>query len=63
MDPEWRGPGKYRPADGSSWREATGSTEWIPCEKDDDFGRWFIIYDTFKEHKQKLRLKDRLNAY
>lgn len=63
MDPEWVGPGWYRPADGDHHSKASGKTEWIPCDVGDQHGRDFWSYEEFKEHKRKLRLKDRLDAY
>lgn len=63
MDPEWLGPGWYRPSDGSHWTEASVKTEWMPCENNNEFGRDFRSYETFKQHKQKLRLKGRLNKW
>jgi len=63
MDPEWMGPGWYRPADGNHWSDASGETGWIPSADGDKCGRTFKSYEEFKEYKQKLRLKDKLNAY
>ena len=53
-------PGKYRPADGDHWEEATGKTVWVPCSDDDPYGRFFRSYKEFKAHKRKLRAMDRL---
>jgi hypothetical protein len=62
MDPEWCGAGWYRPADGSSWKTANGSTKWIPCEIGSEYGRPFNGYGGFKAHKRDLRLRDKLDA-
>jgi hypothetical protein len=62
MDPEWCGPGWYRPGEGNSWREATGETKWIPCGANDIYGRPFKNYQIFKQTKRDLRLRDRLDA-
>ena len=63
MDPEWLGPGWYRPSDGGHWKEASFKTKWAPCKKNNEFGRNFRSYKIFKNHKQKLRLKSRLNKW
>lgn len=60
MDEQWKGAGKYRPADGNHWKEASGKTEWVPCSDGDPYGRFFRSYRQFKEFKRALRIKDRL---